>query len=133
MTTVLGLRIETAELVKKHVIRLRPLWPPYTSVCKVMMVLVTEATAREIGVTAKEIKEDQWYIDHGEACFILGEAFIGADEKYHPQKSYQTDVAISLTKRYRRGYMLKSPDRSAPPRTVSEHEELRRSAESYNN
>ncbi len=114
--------IDTTPFADK--IRLRSLWPPGESWCRLLLAVVPAAVvpglAERLG-----LGEDELYLDDYDPVVVLGEALIGTDEKYAALPSYDLAEARRLTQMFRAPQLAKEKAQRAAAERLAELERER--------
>jgi hypothetical protein len=85
-------------------VRLRKLWPPYDYAMNAQLLVLLPRTAlqREGSPWAEALVEDDWFLDAGGPCLVLGEAVLRPDGNYHPDEVYAVEDILYRTRLYRK-------------------------------
>jgi hypothetical protein len=105
---------------------MRALWPPYHCTNRLLLAVVSAADAPDLagrlGLASHELYRDG---DNREPSVILGEARMGADDKYHPLPTYPADEAARLTRLFRQPQRGQEARQEAAARKAREEQRER--------
>lgn len=108
-------------------IRLRRLWPPYSNAmsAELLAILPRWALEREGSPWLDLLAAEDWYLDGGGPCLVLGRAIMRPDGNYYPEEFYSLEKIVQKTREYRQPQQQEEKKRQEAANRAQDQQKLK--------